>query len=111
MTKPASPVDVPRAALWQGPMAWVGSPPTPVEDYSREFPANAVFVRAELLLTLAESIGPGMTRQTERAIPGLIRLERGRPVEVHAPGLDGQCWTYRPTQAKRQRKWSLFKGP
>jgi hypothetical protein len=101
---------VPAANLWQGPMSWIGSPPQPVENFAREFPENATFVRGEVLLTLAEPIGPGMTRQTLRALPSLIHLDRGTPVEVHMPGLNGRCWTYRSVREGRKTRWCLFEG-
>ena len=100
---------VPDSALWQGPMAWAGSPPRPVANYSREFPADATFVRAELIFQLGTPSGPGAMRVEERAVPGLIRLDRGKPVEVHAPGPDGQCWTYR--RLGRASRWALCVGP
>lgn len=91
-------------------MSWVGSPPRAVANYSREAPADATFVRGEVILTLAEAIAPGMTRQTERALPALIRLERGAAVEVHLPGGDGRCWTYRPHRTGRTTRWHLHAG-
>lgn len=101
---------IPPSKDWQGPMCWAGSPPRPVTIYSRPCPPNTVFVRAEVIFTVSEEISPGVTRQSETAVPGLIRLDRGQPVEVHAPGLDGQCWTYRRMKAGKHRPWTLFTG-
>lgn len=110
MQDPSGPGAAPPPAAWQGPMAWVGAPPRPVENYSREFPAEAVYVRGEVILTLAEPIGPGTTRDTERAVPALISLERGAPVEVRLPGLDGRCWVYRRARVGRKVRWHLLGG-
>jgi hypothetical protein len=99
---------MPAVELWTGPMAWVGADLRPVENWSREFPESAVFVRGELVLTLSETIGDGMTRQTERALPSLIRLEKGKAVEFHAPGLDGRCWTFRLEKCGRTSRWKRY---
>lgn len=105
MPKPnTSPAAIPDALLWQGPMAWVGS--RPVSNYSREFPSDATFVRAELIFQLESPTGPGSVRNEERAVPGLLRLDRGKAVEAHATGPDGRCWTYR----RVKNKWSLLVG-
>jgi hypothetical protein len=109
-SKPVLEAAVPTAELWQGPMAWAGSPLKPVENYSRAFPDDAVFVRAELLFTLDEVVAPGRSRQMEHAIPGLLRLNDGKPVEVHCTWLDGQCWTYRLERVGRKFQWLLFTG-
>lgn len=101
---------VPPVEQWTAPMAWAGPALKPVENWSREFPANAAFVRGELVLTLAEETGPGMTRQMERAVPALIRLEKGKPVEAHAPGPDSRCWTYRAEKDGRKTRWRLYTG-
>lgn len=101
---------VPTTELWQGPMAWAGSPLKPVENYSRAFPDDAIFVRAELLFTLDEVVAPGRSREMEHAIPGLLRLNDGKPVEVHCTWLDGQCWTYRLERVGRKFQWLLFTG-
>lgn len=108
MTEPiSSPPGFPDPALWQGPMSWAGSPAKPVANYSRGFPAHATFVRAELIFEVQTPSGPGTTRSEERAVPGLLRLDRGKPVEVHAEGPDGRCWTYRKGRASR---WALSVG-
>ena len=101
---------VPPAELWTSPMSWGGSPLRGIENFSRDFPGAAVFVRGELIYTLSEEIGPGMTRQTEKALPCLIRLDRAKPVDVHTVGLDGQCWTYRAEKRGRKVHWTLSIG-
>ncbi|MGL4462820.1 MAG: hypothetical protein ACRC1K_11770 [Planctomycetia bacterium] len=107
---PIAEIPMPQSALWDGPMAWVGSPPRPAACYAVAFPADAVFVRGEVRLTVGETVGPGMTRQTERAVPGLIRLDRGTPAEVSLSGPDGRCWTYRRVRTGRRVRWHLFAG-
>lgn len=109
MSRPKD-IPVPPSSLWDGPMAWVGTPARPVECYGVEFPQNAVFLRGEVRLTIGETIGPGMTRQTERRFPGLIQLVRGTPAEVHLTGPDGQCWTFRRSEAGKRARWPLFAG-
>jgi len=101
---------VPPAAHWQAPMAWIGSPPQPVLDAYFECPEQAVFVRAALVMTLSEPIGPGMRRETVTTVPGLLRLEGGKPVEVHCAGPNGQCWTHRVVKEGRKTRWALFTG-
>jgi hypothetical protein len=91
-------------------MAWVGSPPRPVESSLMEFPPDAVFVRGEVRLTVSVPTGPGMTSQSQRTAPGLIRLARGTPIEVHLTGVDGQCWTYRRNGTGKRARWQLLIG-
>lgn len=106
----ASDPAVPAVELWTSPISWGGSPLRGIEDYSREFPAAARFVRGEIVYMLSEEIGPGMTKQTEKAIPCLIALDKGRPIEAHAIGLDGGCWTYRPEKKGRKVIWRWYTG-
>lgn len=107
---PVSDSSLPPTEHWQAPLAWVGSPPRPVENYSREFPAEASFVRGEAILTISESLGPGMTRQSVRAVPALIRLDRAKPSEISFIGIDGKCWTYRRERVGRKLRWGLSVG-
>jgi hypothetical protein len=101
---------IPPAADWQGPISWFGSPLRPAADDFCSCPDNAVFVRAELKFMVEVPIGPGMFRGSQKTVPGLIRLERGQPVEVHTAGLDDRCWTYRRIKVGRKWRWALFAG-
>lgn len=101
---------LPAVETWTTPLAWCGAPLRPVENYSRYFPVSALFVRAELVAAFVEEIGPGMTRSTQKALPGLLRLDKGKAVEVHVNGLDGQCWTFRAERKGRKTKWPLHVG-
>lgn len=100
----------PSAALWTSPMAWVGPPLKPVADNLHEFPENALYVRAEVEYTLSESIEPGMSRQTFKTVPGLLQLEKGKPLEFHTEGIGGGCWTYRAIRDGRKTRWQRFVG-
>lgn len=101
---------VPASELWTSPISWGGSPLRGVEDYSREFPAAARFVRGEIVYTLSKEIGPGMTKQTEKAVPCLIALDKSKPIEVHAIGMNGGCWTYRLEKKGRKAFWRWYAG-
>ena len=103
--------EVPPQVLWTSPMAWGGSPLRPLDRYLGDLPMTTIFVRAEVLFSLAEDIGPGMQRLTEMVLPGLIRLDKCKPIEVHIAGLDAQCWTYRVERKGRKRLWRLYVGP
>jgi hypothetical protein len=107
MPKPAP--AVPSADLWITPLVWGGSPLRALSMY-REIPNGAVFTRATLIYTLSKEIGPGMTQQSEAELPGLIRLENAKPVEVHTVGFDGKCWTYRAEKRGRKTFWPLYTG-
>ena len=100
--------EIPTPELWQGPLAWVGSPPRPAE-VSIEYPPSAVFVRGAASLTLSQTVGAGMTRQTVHNKSVLIRLERGKAVEFHVAG-EHRCWTYRLEKAGRKLRWNLYAG-
>jgi hypothetical protein len=102
---------LPAHDLWNGPMAWVGSPPRPAQGFWMEFPPDAVFVRGEVRLTVSIPTGPGMTSQSQRNVPGLIRLMRGTPTEVHLIGPDGQCWTYQRSGNGKRSRWRLLVSP
>lgn len=106
---PANP-ELPPSETWCGPMAWVGSPPKPVADRFDSFPETAAFVRAQAQFTASEQIGPGMSRQTYLTAPALLRLEKGKPVEVHAPGPQGRCCTYRAEKSGKKKVWKCYAG-
>ncbi len=101
---------MPDAELWQSPIAWGGVPLRPIENYSRPLPMGAVFVRGNWFSRSDKQIAPGMTSQSERALPGLIRLERGKPVEVYVRGLDDRCWTYQLVRKGKVMRRELFMG-
>jgi hypothetical protein len=61
-------------------------------------------------MTLSKEIGPGMWNQAFKTLPCLLKLERGKPLEIHFTGLDGGCWTYRLTREGRRSRWKLFAG-
>lgn len=105
-----SEVTIPDVALWTAPMAWAGQPLRDVPNYSRGFPSAATFVRGEAIFTVTEPLGEGMERQSEIAKPSLIRLEKGKPVDVHVPGLDGRCWTYRAVKTGKKMAWERLAG-
>jgi len=102
--------DVPDPLKWTTPMAWGGSPLRPLATSHLAFPAAASFVRAELIYTLEKSTGPGMTSQSQQVAHGLLRLEKGKALEVHTPGLDGRCWTFRLAGKGRAARWTLCTG-
>lgn len=102
---------VPAPELWQGPLAWSGPDARAVDNFSRYFPEDAVYVRGEAIITRLEELSPGTTRQWEEARPALIHLERGNPAAVHLPGLDGQCWTFQRVSTGRRGSWALRVGP
>jgi len=107
---PSSDTELPSLAEWQTPLAWYGAPLRPVLDTYLEFPERAVFVRAALVMTMSERIGPGTCRQTQATVPGLLRMERGKAVEAHALGPDGRCWTFRAVKPGRKTRWACFAG-
>lgn len=107
---PGESPEVPAPESWTDSMAWSGSPPRPVTESLHELPADAAFVRAEIELTVSKPIGPGMYNQTAHTLPGLLRLEKGKPVEAHLVGPDGKCWTYRANRVCRKTRWLLFVG-
>lgn len=97
--------DYPSPSLWQSPLCWTGWPPQAVENYSREFPPACTLVRGELLVTLTETIGPGITRESQRALPALIRLEAGQPISVDARTPEGSIWTLVSAKKGRKKVW------
>jgi hypothetical protein len=103
-------VPVPPAEQWQGPMSWWGAPLKADSGNFVKYRTNAVFVRAVLDFTLSKEIKPGWTSQEAHTIPGLIRLDKGKAVEVHLTGLDSRSWTFRLNQKGRKASWSLFAG-
>ncbi|MCA9436254.1 MAG: hypothetical protein KC978_10745 [Candidatus Omnitrophica bacterium] len=107
---PSPPIEIPSSDMWTAPISWTNSPLRPIENYSRDFPPTTVFTRCELIYTLTEEIGPGSRRETERALPGLLRLEKMKPVEVHVLGFDSSCWTYRIGKRGRKTVWEWTVG-
>ncbi len=105
-----APPAVPAVEQWTSPMAWVGESLKPHAEWVGNFPANAVYVRGEIALMLQTPTGPGMSSTSFPHIPAVIRLEGGKPVEVHAAGIDGRCWTYRAEKDGRKTRWRLFLG-
>ena len=103
-------IDVPDPSEWSSPLSWGGIPLRALPTGALEFPATASFVRAALLYTLERSTGPGMTSQSQQGAHGLLRLDKGRAVEVHTPGLDGRCWTFRLAGKGRAARWTLCTG-
>ena len=101
---------LPDPALWLAPIAWAGSPPSPVENYSRFFPDHAVFVRAEVIVALQVDLSPGVSRSIHSARPALLRLSNGTPTEISLVGFDGRCWSLRANAVTRRPQWSLFVG-
>ena len=101
---------IPDPSLWLSPISWIGSPPQPVQNYSRDFSAACTFVRGELIVTMAQIIGSGMTRETQESFPALIRIEDGKPVDVHSPSPDQTYWTLRATKTGRKTLWRLHEG-
>ncbi len=101
---------VPGVELWTGPMAWAGPGLKPVQDWAGQYPVDTVFVRGQFQLTLQTSTGPGMWKTEFPNVPALIRLEKGKAVEAHAPGPDGRCWTYRLEKEGRKSRWKLYAG-
>jgi hypothetical protein len=113
MKRPLAPLvapAVPSPELWQGPLAWSGPDARAVDNFSRYFPEDAVFVRGEAIVTRVEEVSPGTTRQWEEALPALLHLERSKPAAVHLPGPDGRCWTFRRVSAGRRTAWVLLVG-
>lgn len=100
----------PDASEWNRPLSWGGAPLRPLPAGPLEFPATAIFVRAALIYTLEKITGPGMTSQSQQGAHGLLRLENGKAVEVHTPGLDGRCWTFRIAGKGRAARWTLCTG-
>lgn len=101
---------IPPVEQWTSPVAWVGESLKPHAEWLGNFPANTVYVRGEIALTLQTPTGPGMWSTSFPHVPALIRLEGGKPVEVHAAGTDGRCWTYRAEKDGRKTCWKLFLG-
>lgn len=113
MKRPLAPVvspPVPAPELWQAPLAWSGPEARAVDNFSRYFPEDAVFVRGEAIVTRIEQLSPGTTRQWEEALPALLYLEHSRPAAVHLPGPDGQCWTFKRVITGRRSTWALLVG-
>jgi hypothetical protein len=104
-----APAPVPDTALWQSPISWIGQPPQP-GPFAGEIPVKATFTRATVRLVMSEPVTDIMSRNTEAHLPGLIRLEAGKPVEVHLTGPDGRCWTWRRLKEGRKLRWKLFAG-
>jgi len=102
--------DVPDPAQWTSPLAWGGDPLRAVPTDGLEFSAAALFVRAQLIYTLAKTVGPGMVTESQQSAHGLLRLEKGKAAEVHTPGLDGRCWTFRLAGKGRAARWTLCTG-
>jgi len=102
---------VPAPELWQGPLAWSGPQARAVDNFSRYFPEDAVFVRGEAIVTRIQQLSPGTTRQWEQAFPALLHFEHSKPAAVHLPGPDGQCWTFKRVRAGRRSSWALLVGP
>jgi hypothetical protein len=112
--QPKSQVKVPPMECWTQPLSWTSKQARPSDNYSRHIPSDAVFTRGELLFTLYKNLGPGMKRETERTLPGVLRIERiskkGLPdqwlvVAAHVKGFDGQAWS---VQLVRQGKRSFM---
>jgi hypothetical protein len=55
---PAATPSVLAPELWQGPLAWSGPEARAVANYSRYFPEDAVFVRAEAVITRVQQTAP-----------------------------------------------------
>lgn len=107
---PSKSSSLPPVEDWTTPLAWGGSPLRPLGTGRLEFPPPAAYVRAALVYTLEREIGPGMTSQTEQGAWGLLRLEKGKGMEVHTPGLDGQCWSWKILGKGRGARWTLHAG-
>jgi hypothetical protein len=98
---------------WDGISAWLGSPPRPADPSIDRCSADAAFIGVELECTVTAPKGPelpGMYDMKWEKLAGILRLESGKPVEVHTRGWDGRCWTFRRLRAGRKLLWSRFNG-
>jgi len=105
---PAPPV--PPVELWTAPMAWAGPSLKPVQEWAGQYPPDTIYMRGQFQLTLQTPAGEGVWKTEFPIVPALIRLEKGKPVEAHAPGPDGRCWTYRAEKDGRKTRWKLYVG-
>lgn len=98
---------------WNGIPAWMGLPPKPADGPLAKCPADAAYVGVEMVFTVTSPKGPhlpGMMDMRWEKLPGILRLEEGKPLEVHVRGWDGRCWTYRRLRVGRKLLWNRFVG-